>query len=73
MSKLEQLIEELCPNGVKYTSLGELGKFYGGLTGKSKDDFNKNFTPLTIFYKKLMRLNKFEAFSNCNHANNERD
>ena len=23
----------------------------------SKDDFNKNFTPLTIFYKKLMRLN----------------
>lgn len=23
----------------------------------SKEDFNKNFTPLTIFYKKLMRLN----------------
>ena len=39
MTKLEQLIEELCPNGVEYKTLGELGKFYGGLTGKSKDDF----------------------------------
>ncbi len=39
MSKLEQLIKELCPDGVEFTALGELGKFYGGLTGKSKDDF----------------------------------
>ena len=39
MTKLEQLIKELCPNGVEYKTLGELGKFYGGLTGKSKDDF----------------------------------
>ena len=39
MTNLEQLIEELCPNGVEYKTLGELGKFYGGLTGKSKDDF----------------------------------
>ena len=39
MTKLEQLIEELCPNGVEYKTLGELGKFYGGMTGKSKDDF----------------------------------
>ena len=39
MSKLEQLITELCPDGVKYRTLGELGKFYGGLTGKSKGDF----------------------------------
>ena len=39
MTKLEQLIKELCPNGVEYKTLGELGKFFGGLTGKSKDDF----------------------------------
>ncbi|OJF76428.1 MAG: hypothetical protein BKP49_06940 [Treponema sp. CETP13] len=39
MSKLDDLIDELCPNGVEYIVLGELGKFYGGLTGKSKDDF----------------------------------
>ena len=39
MSELERLIQEFCPNGVEYKSLGELGTFYGGLTGKSKDDF----------------------------------
>ena len=39
MSKLEQLIKEYCPNGVPYKTLGELGIFYGGLSGKSKEDF----------------------------------
>lgn len=38
-SKLDELIQELCPDGVEYKTLGELGKFYGGITGKSKDDF----------------------------------
>ncbi len=40
MSKLEQLIQKLCPDGVKYKKLGELGSFYGGLSGKSKTDFS---------------------------------
>ena len=39
MSKIEELINELCPNGVEYKRLIDLGKFYGGLTGKSKEDF----------------------------------
>lgn len=39
MSKLQELIQELCPDGVEYKTLGELGEFYGGLTGKSKNDF----------------------------------
>ena len=39
MNKLNELIHTLCPDGVEYRSLGELGKFYGGLSGKSKDDF----------------------------------
>ena len=39
MGKLDNLIKEKCPNGVKMYSLGELGIFYGGLTGKSKNDF----------------------------------
>ena len=39
MSKLDKLIAELCPNGVEYYQLGDLGKFYGGLTGKTKSDF----------------------------------
>lgn len=40
MSKLEELINELCPDGVEYKTLGEIGYFYGGLSGKSKDDFS---------------------------------
>lgn len=39
MSKVDELIEQLCPEGVERKALGELGKFYSGLTGKSKDDF----------------------------------
>ena len=39
MSKLQDLIDSLCPNGVEFKPLGEIGEFYGGLSGKSKDDF----------------------------------
>lgn len=35
MSKLEELIKGLCPDGVDNYYLGDIGKFYGGLTGKS--------------------------------------
>ena len=40
MSRLQQLIQDLCPDGVEYKSLGELGSFYGGLTRKKKSDFD---------------------------------
>ena len=36
MSKLDELIKELCPNGVEFKKLGELGTIYNGLTGKIK-------------------------------------
>ena len=52
MSKLEELIRELCPDGVEYKTLGELGKFFGGLTGKSKDDF-KDGNEKFITYKNV--------------------
>ena len=39
MNRLEELINRLCPDGVEYKKLGELGDFYGGLSGKSKNDF----------------------------------
>lgn len=39
MGTLESLIDEMCPSGVEYFSLGSLGKFFGGLSGKAKDDF----------------------------------
>ena len=52
MSKIEELIERLCPNGVEYKTLGELGKFYGGITGKSKEDF-KDGNEKFITYKNV--------------------
>lgn len=52
MSKLEELIKQLCPNGVEYKTLGELGKFYGGITGKSKEDF-KDGNAKFITYKNV--------------------
>lgn len=52
MSKLKELMEKLCPNGVEYKTLGELGKFYGGITGKSKEDF-KDGNAKFITYKNV--------------------
>ena len=53
MSKIDELIQKLCPNGVEWKTLEELGVFLGGLTGKSKDDFkdgNANFiTYMNVF------------------------
>ena len=60
MSKLEQLIKELCPDGVEYDTLGNLGKFYGGLSGKSKEDFSdgnaKFITYMNIFSNPSLKL-----------------
>ena len=61
MSKLSELIAQLCPNGVEYKTLGECGKFYGGITGKSKDDFvdgNSKFITYKNVYCKLYDVSK---------------
>ena len=52
MTRLEQLICTLCPQGVEYKSLKELGCFFGGLSGKSKDDFT-NGNAKFITYKNV--------------------
>lgn len=53
MKNIEKLIKELCPNGVEFKELGEIGVFYGGLSGKSKHDFQdgnaKFITYMNIF------------------------
>ena len=53
MSRIDKLINEKCPDGVEFRELGELGVFYGGLTGKSKDDFtdgkSKFVTYMNVF------------------------
>lgn len=39
MNRLQDLIQKLCPDGVEYKKLEDIGDFFGGLTGKSKEDF----------------------------------
>ena len=39
MNTIKQLLQTFCPNGVEFKELGEIGQFYSGLSGKSKDDF----------------------------------
>lgn len=52
MTKLEQLIQDLCPNGVKMVKLGDVGEFYSGLSGKTKEDF-KDGNAKFITYKNI--------------------
>ena len=46
------MLHDLCPNGVEWKTLGEMGTFYGGLTGKSKKDF-ENGNAKFITYKNV--------------------
>jgi type I restriction enzyme, S subunit len=39
VSSLDKLVSRLCPDGVEFLSLGDLGALYAGLSGKSKADF----------------------------------
>ena len=39
MSKINDLVKELCPCGVRYYKLSEIGNQFSGLSGKSKKDF----------------------------------
>lgn len=39
MSRLEELIQKYCPDGVECKKLSEIGNTYSGLSGKSKADF----------------------------------
>lgn len=62
MSKIQNLLDTLCPNGVEFRALGELGEFYNGLNGKKKNDFvNGNaryISYLNIFENLSVKLNK---------------
>jgi type I restriction enzyme S subunit len=51
-NKIERLMTQLCPNGVVFKSLDELGTTYGGLTGKGSADFS-NGNARFISYKNI--------------------
>ena len=48
----EKLIKEFCPGGVEWKKLGDIGEFYGGITGKRKGDF-QNGNAVFITYKNV--------------------
>lgn len=53
MSRINDLIKELCPNGVSFKKLKEMGETFTGLSGKSKADFvggNARFITYTNIY-----------------------
>ena len=52
MNKIQQMVHDLCPNGVEWKTLGEVGILYGGLSGKSKKDF-ENGNAKFITYKNV--------------------
>ena len=65
MSKLQELIQQYCPDGVEFKRLDELGVFYNGLTGKSKDDFKdgnaKFITYMNVFSNIAVKSEYFET------------
>ena len=52
MNRVDELIRELCPGGVQFAKIGDLGDFQSGLRGKSKSDFESGNCP-------------FVPYSNC--------
>lgn len=60
MTHIEQMIQDMCPHGVEWKTFDELGAFYGGLSGKTKDDFKdgnaKFITYLNIANNPALRL-----------------
>lgn len=57
MSRISNLVAELCPDGVEYKALSELGYTYSGLTGKNKADFtngNARFASYKNIYNNIL-------------------
>jgi len=48
MSKINELINKLCPNGVRYNKLSEIGNQFSGLSGKSKNDFENSLRAIIV-------------------------
>ena len=73
MSKLDELINELCPDGVEWKTLGEVAEIYGGLTGKSKTDFENGNTKY-ISYKNIFSNIEvdFNKLENVKVSSNEK-
>ena len=65
MNYLQKMIKELCPNGVEYKRLEELGYFFNGLTGKNRNDFkdgnSKYINYVNVYNNVSVDLEKCES------------
>ena len=61
MSRIDELIAELCPDGVEYRKLGDIGTFTRG-SGIQKKDFVESGMPC-IHYGQI--YTKFGLSTNC--------
>ena len=61
MNKIERMLQELCPNGVEYKKLEDIGCLFSGLTGKNKEDFkdgNAKFVSyMNVYSNPALNLN----------------
>lgn len=61
MNRVERLLQELCPEGVEYRKLEDIGCLFSGLTGKSKEDFkdgNAKFVSyMNVYSNPALNLN----------------
>ena len=74
MSKIEELIEQLCTENMQYRELGELGDFYGGLTGKTKNDFqdgNAKFVTYMNVYSNIAVRTDIDIFVKIGENENQ--
>lgn len=71
MTYIDEMIKELCPDGVEWKELGEVSDFYGGLTGKNKSHFengnSKYVTYKNIFNNLAVIYDKLESVSILEH------
>ena len=62
---IQQLIKDLCPKGLEWHALGEVGYFFGGVTGKSKKDFengnSKFITYMNVFSNPKLNIDVKET------------
>lgn len=60
MNRIEEMLQEMCPKGIVHKQLSEIGTFFGGLTGKSKNDFKdgnaKFITYMNVYSNPALKI-----------------
>ena len=75
MNKISKLIKTICPNGVEYKKIQEIGETFPGLSGKNRNDFKngncKYITYTNIYNNPSVKLD-IEDFVNVKENENQK-